>query len=166
MSGHPSFGWWQVLRLALVQACLGSVVVITTSTLNRIMVVELAFPALLPGALVAWHYAVQMVRPRMGYGADIAPFLLHAEATAMRATCVQMSYAVERIRAWPQPVALTRLDLSGNCIGDAGAAALAAHVQVCFSFCDFVWCMLVWVPQCALAGQDGVSFRFTMPSSH
>jgi branched-chain amino acid transport system permease protein len=46
------------------------VVVVTTSTLNRIMVVELAFPALLPGALVAWHYAVQMVRPRMGYGAD------------------------------------------------------------------------------------------------
>ena len=47
MSGHPSFGWWQVLRLALVQACLGSVVVITPSTLNRIMVVELMIPALL-----------------------------------------------------------------------------------------------------------------------
>ncbi len=71
--------------------------------------------------------------PGMGYGADIAPLLLHAEATAMRATCVQMSNAVERIRAWPKPVALTRLDLSGNRIGDAGAAALAAHVQVCLS---------------------------------
>ena len=70
MSGHPSFGWWQVLRLALVQACLGSVVVITTSTLNRIMVVELMLPALLPGILVGLHYAVQMVRPRMGFGAD------------------------------------------------------------------------------------------------
>ena len=70
MSGHPSFGWWQVLRLALVQACLGSVVVITTSTLNRIMVVELMMPALLPGLLVGLHYAVQMVRPRMGFGAD------------------------------------------------------------------------------------------------
>ena len=70
MSGHPSFGWWQVFRLALVQACLGSVVVITTSTLNRIMVVELMLPALLPGLLVGLHYAVQMVRPRMGFGAD------------------------------------------------------------------------------------------------
>ena len=70
MSGHPSFGWWQVLRLALVQACLGSVVVITTSTLNRIMVVDLMMPALLPGLLVGLHYAVQMVRPRMGFGAD------------------------------------------------------------------------------------------------
>ena len=64
------FGWFQIIRLGLIQACLGAVVVVTTSTLNRIMVVEMAFPALLPGALVAWHYAVQMVRPRMGYGAD------------------------------------------------------------------------------------------------
>jgi BCD family chlorophyll transporter-like MFS transporter len=71
MNGSIYFGWWQVLRLALVQACLGSVVVITTSTLNRIMVVELMLPALLPGLLVGLHYAVQMVRPRMGFGADL-----------------------------------------------------------------------------------------------
>ena len=64
------FGWPQILRLGVVQACLGSVVVVTTSTLNRVMVVELALPALLPGFLVAWHYGVQMVRPRMGFGAD------------------------------------------------------------------------------------------------
>ena len=66
----PMFGWFQIIRLGLIQACLGAVVVVTTSTLNRIMVVELALPALLPGFLVAWHYAVQMVRPRMGFGAD------------------------------------------------------------------------------------------------
>jgi BCD family chlorophyll transporter-like MFS transporter len=36
-----------------VQASLGAVVVLTTSTLNRVMVVELALPALLPGLLVA-----------------------------------------------------------------------------------------------------------------
>ncbi|WP_408598335.1 BCD family MFS transporter [Limnohabitans sp.] len=64
------FGWFQIVRLGLIQACLGAVVVVTTSTLNRIMVVELALPAVLPGFLVAWHYAVQMVRPRMGFGAD------------------------------------------------------------------------------------------------
>ena len=64
------FGWLDIIRLGLIQACLGAVVVVTTSTLNRIMVVELALPALLPGFLVAWHYAVQMVRPRMGFGAD------------------------------------------------------------------------------------------------
>jgi BCD family chlorophyll transporter-like MFS transporter len=33
------------------------VVVLTTSTLNRVMVVELALPALVPGLLVALHYA-------------------------------------------------------------------------------------------------------------
>ena len=69
-SGVLEFGWPQILRLGLVQACLGAVVVVTTSTLNRVMVVELALPALLPGFLVAWHYGVQMVRPRMGFGAD------------------------------------------------------------------------------------------------
>ena len=44
----PFFGWLQIVRLGLVPACLGAVVVVTTSTLNRIMVVELALPALLP----------------------------------------------------------------------------------------------------------------------
>jgi BCD family chlorophyll transporter-like MFS transporter len=65
------FGWIQILRLGLVQACLGAVVVTTTSTLNRVMVVELALPALLPGALVALHYLVQMLRPRLGHGSDV-----------------------------------------------------------------------------------------------
>ncbi|MBL8344702.1 MAG: BCD family MFS transporter [Rubrivivax sp.] len=63
-------GWLGVARLGLVQAMLGGVVVLTTSTLNRVMVVELALPALLPGLLVALHYAVQLTRPRMGFGAD------------------------------------------------------------------------------------------------
>jgi BCD family chlorophyll transporter-like MFS transporter len=59
-----------VARLGLVQAALGAVVVMTTSTLNRVMVVELALPALVPGALVALHYLVQLSRPRMGHGSD------------------------------------------------------------------------------------------------
>jgi BCD family chlorophyll transporter-like MFS transporter len=65
------FGWTRIARLGLVQAMLGAVVVLTTSTLNRVMVVELALPALLPGVLVALHYAVQLTRPRMGYGSDV-----------------------------------------------------------------------------------------------
>ncbi len=64
-------GWRGILRLSLVQAALGAIVVLSTSTLNRIMVLELALPALLPGALVALHYAVQMCRPRMGHGSDV-----------------------------------------------------------------------------------------------
>ncbi|MCB1994805.1 MAG: BCD family MFS transporter [Burkholderiaceae bacterium] len=65
------FGWVQVVRLGLVQAALGAIVVLTTSTLNRVMVVELALPALLPGLLVGLHYAVQVTRPRMGHGSDV-----------------------------------------------------------------------------------------------
>jgi MFS transporter, BCD family, chlorophyll transporter len=66
-----TFGWGSVARLGLVQAALGAIVVLTTSTLNRVMVVELALPALLPGILVALHYLVQMARPRMGHGSDV-----------------------------------------------------------------------------------------------
>jgi BCD family chlorophyll transporter-like MFS transporter len=65
-----ALGWLGILRLSLVQTAMGAVVVLTTSTMNRIMVLELALPALLPGALVALHYAVQMCRPRMGHGSD------------------------------------------------------------------------------------------------
>jgi BCD family chlorophyll transporter-like MFS transporter len=60
-------------------------VVLATSTLNRIMVVELALPALVPGLLVGFHYAIQMVRPRMGYGADrgrrCTPWMIGGVAT-------------------------------------------------------------------------------------
>ena len=69
---HSStFGWISIVRLGLVQAAIGAIVVMTTSTLNRIMVVELALPASLPGLLVAIHYFVQVIRPRMGFESDI-----------------------------------------------------------------------------------------------
>lgn len=65
------FGWLSIARVGLVQAALGAMVVLTTSTLNRVMVVELALPAMLPGFLVALHYMVQIARPRMGFGSDV-----------------------------------------------------------------------------------------------
>ncbi len=65
-----SIGWIGIIRLGLVQASLGGIVALTTSTLNRVMVVELALPAVLPGALVALHYAVQISRPRWGHSSD------------------------------------------------------------------------------------------------
>ena len=42
------FGWPQIIRLGMVQAALGAILVLMTSTLNRIMVVELMLPALVP----------------------------------------------------------------------------------------------------------------------
>ena len=65
------FSWLTIVRLGLVQTALGSIVVLTTSTMNRIMVIELALPAAIPGALVGLHYAIQVLRPRLGYGSDL-----------------------------------------------------------------------------------------------
>ncbi|MEM1156039.1 MAG: BCD family MFS transporter [Pseudomonadota bacterium] len=62
--------WPAIVRLGLVQTSLGAIIVLTTSTINRVMVVELALPAMLPGFLVALHHFVQMSRPRFGYGSD------------------------------------------------------------------------------------------------
>ena len=67
----PTLSWFVILRLGLVQTGLGAIVVLTTSTLNRVMVVELAMPAILPGALVAIHYALQVFRPAWGHGSDL-----------------------------------------------------------------------------------------------
>ncbi len=64
-------GWLGIIRLGLVQTALGAIVVMTTSTLNRVMVVELGLAALIPGVLVAWHHAIQITRPRWGYGSDM-----------------------------------------------------------------------------------------------
>ena len=71
LAADDDLGWLGIFRLGLVQAALGAMVVLTTSTLNRVMVVELGLPALLPGILVALHYAVQISRPRMGFGSDV-----------------------------------------------------------------------------------------------
>jgi BCD family chlorophyll transporter-like MFS transporter len=70
MIARDTLGWIGIVRLGLVQAALGSIVVLTTSTLNRIMVVELGLAAVIPGALVGLHYGVQIARPLWGHGSD------------------------------------------------------------------------------------------------
>ena len=65
-----TLSWLQIFRMGLVQMCLGAIVVLMTSTLNRLMVVELALPALLPGLLVGLHYGIQITRPNWGFLSD------------------------------------------------------------------------------------------------
>ena len=65
-----TLSWFQIFRLGLVQMALGAIVVLTTSTLNRLMVVELSLPALLPGLLVGLHYGIQLTRPHWGFYSD------------------------------------------------------------------------------------------------
>ncbi|MDJ1009082.1 MAG: BCD family MFS transporter [Paracoccaceae bacterium] len=65
-----TLSWLAIVRLGIVQMALGAIVVLTTSTLNRLMVVELALPAVLPGLLVALHYGIQISRPNWGFLSD------------------------------------------------------------------------------------------------
>ena len=67
---QKSLGWFGIVRLGLVQMALGGIIALATSTLNRVMVVELALPATLPGLLFGIHYAAEMLRPRWGHGSD------------------------------------------------------------------------------------------------
>jgi BCD family chlorophyll transporter-like MFS transporter len=69
--GARGLSWLSIVRLGLINASLGAMVVLTTSTLNRVMVVELAMAAMVPGALVALREALQFLRPRWGYGSDV-----------------------------------------------------------------------------------------------
>ena len=62
--------WLNIFCVGIVQASMGAVVVTTTTTLNRVMVIELGLPAVVSGFLVSLHYIIQIVRPRLGYGAD------------------------------------------------------------------------------------------------
>ncbi|MAT87992.1 MAG: MFS transporter [Aestuariivita sp.] len=65
-----NLSWLSIIRLGLVQMSLGAIVVLMTATLNRLMVVELALPAVLPGILVGLHYGVQITRPNWGFHSD------------------------------------------------------------------------------------------------
>jgi BCD family chlorophyll transporter-like MFS transporter len=130
MTTQP-LGWVGIVRLGLVQSALGSIVVLTTSTLNRVMAVELALPVMLPAALVAWHYVVQLSRPRWGHGSDIGrrrtPWiiggmgvlamgaLLATNATALMAGSV----------AWGTALALLAFTMIGGGVGAAGTSLLA-----------------------------------------
>jgi BCD family chlorophyll transporter-like MFS transporter len=69
--GAKPLSWIGIIRLGLVQSALGAVAALATSTLNRVMVVEIGVPAALPAALIAWHYVVQLSRPSWGHGSDL-----------------------------------------------------------------------------------------------
>lgn len=63
-------GWPFLIRLCLVNLVLGGMTALPVNLFNRLMTVELALPALLPGLLVALHYAVQLTRPVWGHRSD------------------------------------------------------------------------------------------------
>jgi BCD family chlorophyll transporter-like MFS transporter len=148
-------GWIAILRLGLVQTALGAIVVLTTSTLNRVMVVELALPAILPGALVGLHYAIQALRPRWGYGSDVGgrrtPWIIGGMAMlalggtlAALATVLMMSSTSGGIL-----LAIAAFTLIGVGVGAAGTsllALLASHVapRRRAAAATIVWVMMIF----------------------
>ena len=146
--------WFGIFRLGLVQTSLGAIVVLTTSTMNRVMVVEFALPAMLPGALVALHYAVQMSRPRFGYGSDLGgrrtPWIIGGVmvlaiggvgasiGTAMMAASV----------SWGVLVAVLSFVVIGLGVGAAGTSLLAllakrVDVERRAAAATIVWLMMI-----------------------
>lgn len=129
MSG-VSLGWFGIARIGLVQASLGGIVVLATSTLNRVMVVEASLPAIVPGLLVGLHYGVQIMRPRLGYGSDVGgrrtPWIVGGMAVlalgtmvAAVATALMAAHPVAGIAA-----AIVGFVLIGLGVGAAGTSLL------------------------------------------
>jgi len=122
--------WCSIVRLGLIQAALGAVVVVVTSTLNRVMVVEYALPAVLPGALVAFHYAVQMIRPRFGHGSDVGvrrtPWIIGGMAVLAcgGVLCAAATILMSVATAFGIALAILGYGLVGLGVGAAGTSLL------------------------------------------
>ena len=147
-------GWLGILRLGLVQAGLGSIVVLTTSTLNRVMIVELHMAAIVPGVLVGLHYAVQVLRPRLGYGSDVGgrrtPWIVGGMAAlAVGATGAAAAVALMGTRpVLGVAAALLAFLVVGVGVGAAGTsllALLAARVdgRLRAPAATIVWLMMI-----------------------
>ena len=147
-------GWLGILRLGLVQAGLGSIVVLTTSTLNRVMIVELHMAAIVPGVLVGLHYAVQVLRPRLGYGSDVGgrrtPWIVGGMA-ALALGATGAAAAVALMGTQPMlgaAAALLAFLVVGVAVGAAGTsllALLAARVdgRLRAPAATIVWLMMI-----------------------
>ncbi len=150
----PHLGWLGIIRMGLVQTALGSIIVLTTSTINRVMVVELALAAAIPGALVAWHYALQFLRPRWGYGADTGgrrtPWIIFGIATlGLGGATAALAVAVMATSYWPGlALAIAAFTLVGIGVGAAGTNLLAllatlVHPDRRAPAATIVWMMMI-----------------------
>ncbi|MBD0273704.1 MAG: BCD family MFS transporter, partial [Acetobacteraceae bacterium] len=160
-------GWLGIVRLGLVQTALGAVVVLTTSAINRVMVVELALAATVPGLLVGLHYAMQVFRPRMGHGSDVGgrrtPWIVGGAAVlALGGTGAAASVAVVETAGLAAGLAVAALAfvLIGAGVAAAGTSLLvllAARVaqERRAAAASVVWIMMIagFVVTTATAGR-------------
>ena len=124
-------GWPGIVRLGLVQSSIGAIVMLATSLLNRVMVVEYATAAALPAGLVAWHYAVQLSRPAWGHGSDVGrrrtPWIVTGMAMlgAGALLGVNATTMLDRAPVWAIILQIVAFSLIGAGVGAAGTSMLA-----------------------------------------
>ncbi|MFN3989561.1 MAG: BCD family MFS transporter [Erythrobacter sp.] len=131
VTGEAGFGWLGIARIGMVQAAIGALVMLATTVLNRLMVVEFALAAAIPAGLVAWHYAVQLCRPLWGHGSDKGrarvPWIIGGVAVLAGAALMATQATLLMV---PSPVlgfgmAIVAYTLIGVGVGAAGTSALA-----------------------------------------
>lgn len=164
--------WTQIMRLGLVQMALGAIVVLTTSTLNRLMVVEFALPALLPGALVGLHYGIQLSRPRWGFTSDtggnrtrwiiggMLTLALGGVGAAFAVTLFASSFAIA------MTLSIASYALIGVGVGASGTSLLALLATATApnrraAAATITWLMMIF----GIAVTAGVSGQFLDPYS-
>ena len=117
--------WFAIVRLGGVQAAIGAMVMLCTSLLNRVMVVEYAMAAAVPAGLVAWHYAVQLSRPVWGHGSDRGrrrtPWIIGGMAVLASGAML----AVYATVSGSMGLAVLAFTLIGAGVGAAGTSLLA-----------------------------------------
>ena len=154
MTRSQQLGWISIIRLGAVQAALGAVVVMMTSTINRVMVIELALPSIVPGLLIGLHYAVQILRPRWGHGSDaggrMTPWIVGGMfALALGGFGAAVSIAVLPVSYWMGiPLAIISFTLVGagaGCCGTTLLVMLAKHIapEKRAPAASVVWIMMI-----------------------
>ncbi|EAQ27791.1 possible Bch2, light harvesting pigment Major Facilitator Family(MFS) transporter [Erythrobacter sp. NAP1] len=128
---NRGLSWLAIIRIGLVQASIGAMVMLITTVLNRLMVVEYALAGAIPAALVGWHYAVQLGRPLWGHGSDkggsrslwIAGGIVVLGLGAIMA--VQATVMIQQEFTLAMVIAVLGYTLIGVGVGASGTSALA-----------------------------------------
>ena len=148
---RDTLSWWGIARLGLVQAALGSIVVLATSVMNRVMIVELALPAVIPGALIALHYALQLLRPKFGHGSDrggrrtpwiVGGMLLLAGGSILAASAIGWARTDRPIGLLLAVLAFTSIGLG---VGACGTSVLTLLADRCEARHRPVAATVVWL---------------------
>jgi len=172
MSAQAGIGWLGIIRMGLVQTALGAIVVLTTATMNRVMVVELALPAMLPGALVALHYALQVLRPRWGYDSDMGgrrtPWIIGGMAALAAggiSAAVATAWMAENLIAGVI-AAIVAFTLIGAGVGASGTSLLVLLAKRVDAPRRGAAAMIVWLMMIAgFAVTAGIAGHFLDPFS-